>query len=255
MWRRIKEPPSIISALDVSFDVAKKIAYELDKITHVSGLKIGSMLVMEHGLKVCQALKSNVPVILDMQKGATDIPEIVREQVKLAASYDVDAFIGSPLGAGSGRGTTKQGTLEAFVSACMEYSVIPIVVLEMTQPGATYFIRESACEELAQMICGLEIPYVVAPATKPERITLYREIFERESADVEIISPGVGPQRTGDPLKDSAEAVRHGADHVVIGRAIYKANNPANVALKIGGEIQKAFRERKQCLGKKKKSD
>ena len=64
---------------------------------------------------------------------------------------------------------------------------------------------------------------------EPERIAAIRKII----GDREILSPGVGAQGGS-----AADAIKAGADYVIVGRAIYKAENPRAVAEQICKEIQ-----------------
>ena len=95
------------------------------------------------------------------------------------------------------------GTTEALIDICKDNGFEPILVLEMTQPGATYFLREGASEDLARIGKDKGVRYFVAPATRPKRIEVYRNIIGDNG---EIISTGVGPQKTGNPLEDIVNA-------------------------------------------------
>lgn len=232
--------PGIMPALDVDLPAARKLVASLQGVKgSITGLKIGSLLVMKHGLsEVCKSLDSGIPLVLDMQKHGTDIPNIIGRQVELAAEEGIAAYIGSPLGAGATSDEQTSGSLEMFVSSCKAAEILPIVVLEMTQPGSTYFLRPNACEDLASIICDLGVEHVVAPATRPERIEVYRNIFAKNGCAIEVISPGVGPQKTGDPIKDAVEAVKCGADHLVIGRAIYTSPDPESIVRDVSEAIR-----------------
>jgi len=74
---------------------------------------------------------------------------------------------------------------------------------------------------------------IVAPATRPERLNLFRQIV----GDKLILSPGVGAQ--GGTV---ADPIRAGADYIIVGRAIYDAANPRAEAEKITKEIARAAR-------------
>jgi len=238
---KLKPAPGIVPALDLGAEEAVSLAAKLSPMKEaITGFKIGSMPIFDAGLHICEKIKrasEGIPVILDQQKGASDIAEVVERQVEKAARHKVDAFIGSPFGAGI-------KTLDAFVRACKRYEVIPIVVVEMSHPGASHFLRVNACEELAELACRLGVPYVVAPASMPQRIAVYRRIFGKLNPSVEIMSPGVGPQRTGDPVRDAYEAVIAGADHVIAGRAIYASQDPLRVLKEMGEAIKRAYAER-----------
>ena len=70
---------------------------------------------------------------------------------------------------------------------------------------------------------------IVAPATRPERVSALRAIIGRK----QILAPGVGVQGG-----KASEAIAAGADAVIVGRAIYEAANPAAAATAIATEIR-----------------
>ena len=247
MSERPVAPPAVMPALDVTLDAAVHLVQQVrNEKAAIVGLKVGSLLVAEHGLaKVRDVLDCGLPLILDMQKWCTDIPSIVREQVKLAARNGIQAVIGAPLGAGSNPDPGSPGALEAFVDSCREHSITPIVVVEMTQPGANAFLRDGASEALAMRLCELGVEMIVAPGNKPERLVGYRRLFSARGSEVRIVSPGVGPQSTGDAVADAAAAVKAGTDYVVVGRAVYTADDPAEMVRRIYARIRQAYANRK----------
>ncbi|HDL60032.1 MAG TPA: orotidine-5'-phosphate decarboxylase [candidate division WOR-3 bacterium] len=228
----------IIPALDVDIQKAKKIAEAVKGLKkEIAGLKIGSILCWQHGLpKVVGELKKvcDFPVIFDAQKACTDIPDIVRKQAKVVANAGVDAFIAAPQGAGS-------ATLTAFVDACKEYQIVPIVVLEMTHPEFSAFLSRDAAERILEKSIDLGVRSFVAPANKPERLKLYKNIAKKKREVIKILSPGVGPQGGGPDT-----AVEAGADFVIVGRAIYKAGEPKEEVKRIYDLIDKAYSSRKE---------
>lgn len=220
----------IIPALDLDVESIVDLVKVLGKEESIVWHKVGSIPVMRYGLKtICETIRKHAedqPLMLDLQKGATDIPHIVRKQIEVAKDCGVDAFIGAPLGAGSNR--NPSGTLETFVKHCKKNSIVPVVLMSMTQPGWDYFLKENALELIAERVCELEVSHVVLPANKPERIRQFRSVAENYGVKVSIISPGVGPQKTGNAMIDAVEAVKAGADYIVIGRSIYTSDNPSS---------------------------
>jgi orotidine-5'-phosphate decarboxylase len=71
---------------------------------------------------------------------------------------------------------------------------------------------------------------VVAPATRPERVAEIRKIIGN---DLSIISPGVGAQGGS-----ASDVIKAGADWVIVGRAIYQAEDPAMAAKKLVDEMK-----------------
>jgi len=219
------ERPGIVPSLDVDLSEAIKVVKDVSQLKReIAGLKIGSILAWKYGLtRVVNVLKdiSDFPIIFDAQKAGTDIPDIVREQVKVVADAKIDAFIACPQGAGS-------ATLKAFIKACFDFSVIPIVVLEMTHPEFDAFLQKNASERILKQSLDLGVENFVAPANKPERLKVYRNFVIEMDKEIKIFSPGVGPQGGGPDT-----AIKAGADFVIVGRSIYGAGNPREEATRI----------------------
>jgi orotidine-5'-phosphate decarboxylase len=225
----------IIPSLDVDIKEALMIIDNIkDLKQEVAGLKIGSILAWKYGLtKVVKDIKEicDFPIMFDAQKAGTDIPDIVKEQVNLVADANIDAFIASPLGAGS-------ATLEAFIKACFERDVSPIVVIEMTHPYFDAFLSENASEKVLKQSLDLGVENFVAPANKPAQLKLYKNIAREMNRSIKIFSPGVVPQGGG---PDSA--VEAGTNFVIVGRSIYQAENPSGEVTRVYKLMMDAFRK------------
>jgi len=235
--KKLEPLPGIIPAMDMRAEECFELAGNLSQTKGIAAYKIGSLPVMEKGF---EAFKNFPGVkIYDHQKGASDIPEIVARQIELAAKYDFQGVIGNPLGAG-------RKTLERFVEKAYELGMVPIAVVEMTHPEATSYSSREKCEELARNFAEIGGKYIVAPATKPERIKVYKNIGEDYGEGFLVISPGVGPQKTGNAAEDAYNAVLYGADYVVVGRAIYNAENPERAVKEIHRAITEAYEEREK---------
>lgn len=229
----------IMPAIDMNLGRALQFFGKLEGVEEgITALKIGTQVTGSYGLIVSKGLFKQagleLPVCYDPQKQATDVPFIVGRQVEQVKNeLSPDYYIGSPLGAGD-------KTLEKFIDACGN-KITPIIVVEMTQPGATKYSSLEQCEQLAKDAMDLGVEWIVAPATKPERIKVYRGIFDNE---VNIVSPGNGPQKSGDVVKDAVTAVKLGADHLVIGRGIYQSEDPVKTINDVYEAIKVAHGER-----------
>ena len=141
---KIKNPPSIILALDIPIKQAEKLMQMLKPVEDkIAALKIGSLQIMEIGLKKAIAdlrVFTELPVIYDHQKGCTDIPEIVGQQVEMAANSGADMCIAVPHGAGP-------KSLESFVNTCKRHNVLPAVLLEMTHPEANAYLKKNTAKK------------------------------------------------------------------------------------------------------------
>jgi len=121
---------------------------------------------------------------------------------------------------------TGDDSLKAAVEAAGDAEIF--AVTEMSHPGAKLFTAQHA-EEMARLGVECGASGFIAPATRPERITAIRKVI----GDRKILSPGVGAQGGS-----ASSAIKAGADYVIVGRAIYKADDPKAVARAVCEDIK-----------------
>jgi len=97
----------------------------------------------------------------------------------------------------------------------------------MSHPGGEEFTAPVACR-LASLAVECGASGVIAPATRPERIKVIRDVVGK----LKILSPGVGAQGG-----DAADAIANGADYVIVGRSIFNASDPRGAAKEICEQI------------------
>ncbi|WIM42058.1 orotidine-5'-phosphate decarboxylase [Methanosarcina mazei] len=212
----------MILALDVTErEEALKIAENVREF--VDAIKVGYPLILATGLDIIRELARFAPVIADFK--VADIPNtnhLICEQVFKAGA---DAVIV--------QGFTGRDSLDACIEVASKYGKDVFVVSEMSHPGGAEFLQ-SAAEAIAKMAVEAGAFGLVAPATRPERVKEIRKIIGDR---LTIISPGVGAQ--GGKASDVISA---GADWVIVGRSIYKAESPKEAACEIAEEIQAELR-------------
>jgi orotidine-5'-phosphate decarboxylase len=172
---------------------------------HVDAIKVGYPLVLRTGLDIIKDLDFGKPVIADFK--VADIPMVSRTICDAARAEGAEyviihGFVG-----------------EDVLKECSQGGPV-FVVTEMSHPGATSFMAPAA-EDIAAMATEHAFG-IVAPATRPERISELREVV---GSDIVIISPGVATQG-GEP----GGAIAAGADFEIIGRGIYNAEDPGEAA-------------------------
>jgi orotidine-5'-phosphate decarboxylase len=91
----------------------------------------------------------------------------------------------------------------------------------MSHPGATEFFQKGTAERIAHVAIECGADGIIAPATRPDRVKVLRGIVGNRK----ILSPGIGAQG-GD-----ADWVASLVDGIIVGRAIYEADNPGNAAM------------------------
>jgi orotidine-5'-phosphate decarboxylase len=200
----------LILALDVTGrKQAKKIAKAC--APHLDAIKLGYPLILSCGLAFAGELEGlGLPLIADFK--VADIPNTNR----LIAEQVFDAGFSSIIC----HGFTGKDAVQACVDVAADYGGACFVVAEMSHPGATAFFHGGNAEKIAELAMECGADGIIAPATRPERVKALRKIVGNRK----ILSPGVGAQG-GD-----AATVAKIVDGIIVGRAIYDAENPAAAA-------------------------
>ncbi len=214
----IRRNTQLILALDVT---DRKNAVRISKETadHVDAIKIGYPLVLGTGLEIINDLCKFAPLIADFK--VADIPNtdgLICSQTFEAGASAVIVH-----------GFTGRDSVSECVKIAKDFQGDIFVVTEMSHPGAVEFMQPRALE-LASIALECKASGVVAPATRPERVRQIRGVV----GNLTIISPGVGAQGGS-----AADAIRAGADYIIVGRSIYKSKTPGIEAEKIVKEIEK----------------
>lgn len=206
----------LILALD---ETSKPKAIEVAKsVTDaVDAIKINYPLVLSCGLGIVEEISQFADVICDFK--VADIPNtnrLIVEQAfeKGASGVIVHGFVG-------------HDSVEACVKAAGGGAVF--VVTEMSHPGGKEFTADIA-DKLVTLAVDAGASGVIAPATRPERVAHIRGLL---GETLKILSPGVGAQGG-----KASDAIKAGADYIIVGRSIYTAEDPKAVALELANEIK-----------------
>jgi orotidine-5'-phosphate decarboxylase len=204
----------IILALDVTSRADAMRVVEAVK-DHVDAIKINWPLVLATGPDIIREMSRVKDVICDFK--IADIPNINKLIVEQAMSRGASAVIC--------HGFTGDDSVKACVDAAKGQV---FVVTEMSHPGGKQFTAPLA-DKFAALAKSAGARGIVAPATRPERIAALRKII----GGLEIISPGVGAQGG-----KASDAIRAGADYIIVGRAIYDAPDPGSAAKALADEVK-----------------
>ena len=192
---------NLILALDVgsekeAINICEKVSDNIDTI------KIGYPLALAEGLEIIKKLKDK----FDFKVADIDATneKICEETFKAGA----DAIIC--------HGFVGPDSVEACLNVAKKYEKELFLLTEMSHPGARKFLQPNA-EEIAKLGVEMGIKNYVAPATRPERLEIIRNIVGQ---DAYIISPGVGTQ--GGSAKETLKI----SDAIIVGRSIYNSNDP-----------------------------
>jgi len=213
----MRKDTRIILALDVTSrtDALRVVDAVRD---HVDAIKVNWPLILAAGPEIIRELSAVKDVICDMK--IADIPNTNRLIVEQAMARGASAVIC--------HGFTGDDSVRACVDAAKGQV---FVVTEMSHPGGRQFTAPVA-DKLAAVAKGAGARGIVAPATRPERIADLRRII----GGMEIISPGVGAQGG-----KASDAIRAGADYVIVGRAIYDSSDPSGAAERLAAEVKGAL--------------
>ena len=216
----IKLNKSIIPSCDVSdLTRLKNLVKETCSVDGIGAYKIGLELCIPYG--ICQVIdtirkQTDLPIIYDHQKAATDIPELGEKFAK--AVKGVDAVILFPL--------TGPETEKAWINACKKAKFGVIVGGEMTHKAFLEseggFISEKESLKIYEIAAKEKINDYVVPGNKPEKIKLYKAFLEARGIKPVFYSPGLIAQ--GGNITESAQAAGE-SWHAIVGRALYNAKD------------------------------
>lgn len=233
----------LIVALDV--ETAREALNLFNALKDIAGMfKIGSQLFTSAGPGVVsEIVRAGASVFLDLK--FHDIPNTVAaagvEATRLGVSiFNVHACGGSEMM----RRTADAVTETALREGITRPHVIGVTVLtssdDSTLAEAGFSSNtEEQVRRLARLASESGLDGVVA---SPHEVKLVRETVGQH--DFIIVTPGVRPSGLAHNdqrrVMTPSEAVRAGADYLVVGRAVLKAADPSRAAQEIIEEMQRA---------------
>ncbi|HHT02588.1 MAG TPA: orotidine-5'-phosphate decarboxylase [Firmicutes bacterium] len=233
----------IIVALD--YPGPKEALSLVEKLQpHIGFFKIGLQLFVSAGPQVIREIKERGGrIFLDLK--FHDIPNTVGAAVRAAAAYGVD-FINVHASGGSAmmRAAVQAAREGAFSAGLAPAQVLGVTVLTSMDSETLkneLGVAHSPAEQvlaLARLAKGAGLDGVVA---SPQEVAGIRQALGKRFL---IVTPGIRPagSASGDQVRigTPAQAIRSGADYLVIGRPITQADDPLqainNIAAEISGE-------------------
>lgn len=225
----------LIVALDVSSTV--EVEEIMEKLgDEVSFYKVGLELFSAEGPSVVRAVKSRGKrVFLDLK--LHDIPRTVERAVKSGAALGADLMTVHAAG-----GRAMLGAARAAANACGEGAPKILAVTMLTSLGQTDLNDLGIGREMKAQVTALGL---MACANGADGIVCSpQEAAEMRAAlgpGTLLVTPGVRPAGAvlGDQKRVAtpAQAVRDGSTHLVVGRPILAAADPAAAARAIAAEM------------------
>ncbi len=210
----------LVLALDVMDERrAVKIAEQVSE--HVSAIKVNYPLVLSAGIDVIETLSEIKPVIADFK--VADIPYTSRLIAEIAFGNGAGAIIA--------HGFAGRDTLTELREVADRYGGEVYVVTELSSPGGREFMSAHV-PEIVRAAVETGCDGLIAPGTRPGRIREVRAL----APGLKILCPGIGAQ--GGSVED---AVRAGADGIIVGRSIYGSDDPVEAAKKFREELESAL--------------
>lgn len=219
----VKLPRSIIPACDVdTIQDFEKLVEQTASVEGIGGYKIGLALALSYGLpKLVETARkfTDLALIYDHQKAATDIPDMGVVFAKKCKAAGFDAVILFP--------QAGPATEEAWIRAAQKEGLGVIVGGEMTHPeyldSDGGFIVNQAPSVIYHRAVELGVTDFVVPGNKPTKVQKYRSVVESAGCkEAAFYAPGFVAQ--GGVISDAAKAA--GARfHAIVGRGIYAASD------------------------------
>lgn len=224
----------LIVALDVkSSAAALKLVEQLGDA--VSFYKIGSPLFTRSGPDIVKKLKQGGKrVFLDLKYH--DIPFAVSEAVQSAAALDVDLLTvhaagGSAMIRAARDAAGENGPRILAVTVLTSFGVDDAEQVWGKQLNS---MREEVAR-LGQLAADSGAHGVISSPLEAESLK------RRHGADFLVVTPGIRPTggKLGDQVRTAtaAEAIRAGADYIVVGRPVIEAKDPNAVVAQMHEEM------------------
>lgn len=220
----------IIVALDVPrLEEAEDLARNLQG--HVGYFKVGLELVAAHGAAAVRAIRPYGPIFLDVK--LHDIPTTVHRAASRFAELDVDLLTVHAAGGPE--------MVSAAVSGLGEVGrILAVTVLTSTSDDELSAMGMDPAEvqvpRLAELAVRAGAPGLVCA---PQDVAAVRALV---GPDVLLVTPGVRPAGAADQDHARASspqaALADGADLLVIGRPITRADDPVAAAKEITASLR-----------------
>jgi orotidine-5'-phosphate decarboxylase len=232
-------PAPIAVALDVpSLDEAEELAASLAGIVAVC--KVGLELFCTHGPEAVARIGAHAPVFLDLK--LHDIPNTVRRTCRVLGGLGVAMVTVHAGGAGPMVAAAVEGLRDGWDAAGRpgdQPIVLGVTVLTSLSDADLASVAAPAAQDqvprLARVATGAGAGGLVCA---PTDVAAVRAAV---GPDVRLVTPGVRPAGSASDdqtrVATPASAIADGADLLVVGRPITRADDPVAAARAIAAEV------------------
>jgi orotidine-5'-phosphate decarboxylase len=212
--------PLIVAADTADLEVAERLARDLLEVA--GAVKVGLELYTAAGPKSVSRLRAHLPVFLDLK--LHDIPNTAGRAARVAGALGASMLTVHTLGGPEMVSAAVDGAEEGAAGAGME----PPAVVGVT-------VLSSLAEQAGASPASLAFEAVEAGArgvvVSGDDVSVVREVLGDRAF---LVVPGIRPSgHLGNDharVLTPAEAMRKGADYLVVGRPITEASDPAAAA-------------------------
>ncbi|OWP56993.1 MAG: orotidine 5'-phosphate decarboxylase [Thermoplasmatales archaeon B_DKE] len=204
----------VIAALDV-FESSEAIRIADQIKEEIAFIKVNWPLVMNEGIGIVGKLSRFSPVICDFK--IADVPNTNALIARKSRENGAWGIISHQF--------TGRDSMEALIKEAGDMKVFSVV--SMSNAGSRDFI-DLHTDEMIDMSKECGVYGFVAPGNNTKMLEYIRSRVGNSC----IISPGIGAQG-GTP----AEAIKHGADYIIIGRSIYESGDPVSYLREINSGL------------------
>jgi orotidine-5'-phosphate decarboxylase len=218
-------------ALDTG-DLSRAVAIAEAVKPHIKIAKVGLQLFSAAGHQAVRAMRDlGMTVFLDVK--LHDIPNTVRGASTVLGSFGVTYLTVHAAGGPTMLRAAVEGLAEGAASAGLPTPTALAVTVLTSDPIAS---QELLNERLSAALAGGCGGVICAAPDLP--------VIRASAPTIITVVPGIRP--AGEPTHDQgrvatpAEAIRSGADVLVIGRAVTHSDDPAAAAASIAAEVESA---------------
>lgn len=231
----------VIPALDVeSVDELQRIVKMTHDVEGVVGYKLGVVGALRLGLHgAVRAIQdiTDLPVVYDHQKAGPDIPDMAAKFVPICREAGVHSLILFPL--------AGPPAVHEFVGHAQREGLVPIVGGAL--PFAEYhvsgggYVADDALERIVALSMTLGVTNFVVPANDPEAVRRHAETLKAGVDVPSVFLPGIGA--LGGSIEEVFARAPGCRRYAVIGRAIYRSEDPRTSAQQLGEEALRCAAE------------